>query len=95
MKAILEFDAPESCVKCRLCSNPLGYNFYCAGYSGNAGGYFTDEFRDRRAPFCPLQIKPDTKSAGVRGRCHRCLRDIDDFSKPCPHCGAVLDESDA
>lgn len=58
MKAIFEFDAPESCVVCPLGhGNPIGRGKVC----GACKQVFSDAYskQDERAPFCPLKIITD------------------------------------
>ena len=71
MKAILEFDAPESCGKCQLLYLrwvPYTTSYFCAGNStgvsceknGKTHKKISDKtINNKRAKFCPLVIKED------------------------------------
>ena len=62
-KAILEFDAPESCAECPLLAKhgiitattytELKWCVFCS-WKGD------EVLQPKRAPFCPLKIVPDT-----------------------------------
>ena len=55
MKAVLEFDAPESCSECSLFFEIDDLNEYrCAALPGES--FYATDFGVVRAPFCPLKI---------------------------------------
>jgi hypothetical protein len=66
MKALLEFELPESCNKCRLFHfDNIGWQ--CAGMDAkNITRYYRIFFNNpekcftKRAPFCPLKIIKET-----------------------------------
>ena len=59
MKAILEFEAPESCAKCRLLATfYMPYRKDARRICMGSTNYYNevDVCKDSRAPLCPLQI---------------------------------------
>ena len=61
MKAVLEIDAPESCAECGLEYDGYGLGSpYCVAMEcGFQVFSITEEYKDKRAPFCPLRIVED------------------------------------
>jgi len=61
VKAVREFDAPESCVGCDLALS-LKFELYCfLGNHREVGGY-----ADSRHPDCPLKIVPETPEGELK-----------------------------
>lgn len=63
MKAILEFDAPKSCVECLMfvLSEKVKRRECLA--IGEQRHIHPGDLNIRRAPFCPLKLVPDRKEA--------------------------------
>ena len=64
MRAIFEFDAPDSCVECRLRYSHLrrfgdGEEIKVMKCIVSAGRLTINEYVHERAPFCPLKIVKD------------------------------------
>lgn len=81
MKAIFEFDAPESCEECPYCGCDAENYELCILMDGKLLPLDENEYGDRksdigRAPFCPLEIVSDdapTVDAVPVVRCEQCV----------------------
>ena len=59
MKAILEFEAPESCAKCYFVGTDECNNSICDLTDGKHIKHNDWDYEIERAPFCPLKIEKD------------------------------------